>query len=80
MTDEVSMTAQIAQVGPKGGWTYVSNPSANPAGAGQITIYTQREWNIQCILWVVHFASNEIFHEYIRCILHVLWYFNVFSG
>ena len=38
MTDEVSMTAQIAQVGPKGGGTYVSNPSANPAGAGRITV------------------------------------------
>ena len=37
MTDEVSMTAQIAQVGPKGGGTYVRNPSANPAGAGRIT-------------------------------------------
>ena len=31
-------------------------------------------------MWVVHFASNEIFHEYIRCILHVLWYFNLLNS
>ena len=80
MTDEVSMTAQIAQVAPKGGGTYVRNPSANPAGAGRITHeFTPNgdEMSIfvgsTCCIW---------FRECIRCILHVYsWYYiSCFGG